>query len=111
MKHAVIALSGSQHLVKENDIIVVSRLSKKEGDEFNLNALLLQDEDKVVVGQPELPNVQVLVKVIAHTRGKKTRVATYKAKSRYRRVKGFKSSLSKVQVLAITSTTKKPTNV
>ena len=102
MKFAVIKTGGKQYLVKENAEIYVDSLNKKVNDEVELETLARGDLEKVEIelGKPTL-TFKVKGKVLENVKGDKIRVARFKAKSRYRKVKGFRPSLSKVRILKI----------
>lgn len=104
MKYAVIKIKGRQYKVRENEELDIDNLQLKEGDKLKIDdVLLLVDENKTEIGQPVLNNVFVEASVVKNYRGEKIRVATYKAKSRYRRVIGFRHSLSKIRIEKISS--------
>jgi len=99
MKYAVIRTGGKQYRVAEGDEIEVDKLESEKGKVVTFDEVLLfVDGDKVKVGQPLVKGVKVKAKVVDQLKGKKIRVATYKAKARYRRVKGFRSRLTKVKI-------------
>ena len=99
MKYAVVAVGGKQYQVKEGGILVVDRQVGEPNSEFNLDQVLLAvNEDKRQVGTPAVEKAMVKAKVLEHFLGDKLRVATYKAKSRYRRVKGHRSKLTKLLI-------------
>lgn len=102
MKYAVIQLAGKQLKVAEGEKITVSRLEAKEGDELKVSDVLLSvDGDKVTVGAPLIEKALVTLKVVSHDKADKIRVAKYRAKSRYRRVKGFRASETTLEVVKI----------
>lgn len=104
MKYAVIKIKGRQYKVRENEELDIDNLQLKEGDKLKIDdVLMLVDENKTEIGQPVLSNVSVEASVVKNYRGEKIRVATYKAKSRYRRVIGFRHSLSKIRIEKIGS--------
>ena len=99
MKYAVIRTGGKQYRVAEGDEIEVDKLEAEKGKAFTFDEVLLfVDGDKVKIGQPLVKGVKVKAKIIDQIKGKKIRVATFKAKARYRRVKGFRSRLTKVKI-------------
>jgi len=103
MKCAIIEFQGHQHLVREGEELVVDQLEEKKGKEVKIErVLLLEEKKKVQVGAPLVKNALVTAKVLEHFKGDKIRVATYKAKSRYRRVKGFRPALTKIKIVKIT---------
>lgn len=102
MKFAVIETGGKQYLVKENDEIYIDRLDKKINEEMEFETLAQGDLEKeeIELGQPTLKS-KVKGKVIENLKGNKIRVARFKAKIRYRRVRGFRPYLSKVKIIKI----------
>lgn len=104
--YAVIELSGSQFLVSEGDKLKVNRLSKDEGETFSLAPLLLVSEGEVFIGQPNVENALVELKILEHKKDKKIEVRRFKSKSRYRRKKGHRQPISLVEVAKIKKGTK-----
>ena len=103
-KFTVIKIGSSQYKVAEGDEIDVDKIEGKKGSKLTFNqVLLLIDGEKVSVGQPLVKGVQIEAKILEQFKGKKIRVATYKAKSRYRRVKGFRPQLTKIKIEKIIS--------
>jgi len=104
MKYAVIKHGGTQYLVSEGDQLVVNRLAEKEGEKIKINeVLLLVNEDKVTLGKPLVKEASVNAKIMKHFKGEKVRVAKFKAKTGYRRVTGFRSQLTLIEVEKITA--------
>lgn len=103
-KYAIIKIAGSQIKVAEGDEIKVNKIeAKKDGSLTVDDVLLLVDDKKVKIGQPLVKGASVKVKVLGQLKDKKVRVATYKAKSRYRRVKGSRALLTKLKIEKIAS--------
>jgi large subunit ribosomal protein L21 len=102
MKFAVIKTGGKQYLVCENDEIYVDQLKEKTGQEMELQTLAAWDleKEKVELGTPILKS-KVKAKLIENLKGDKIRVSRFKAKVRYRRVKGFRPYLSKIKIVKI----------
>ncbi len=99
MKYAVIKLSGHQYRVEEDQELIVDRLEQEEGKQIEIpEILLVVDNSKVEIGQPLVKKTKIKAKVIEHLKGDKIRVVRFRAKSRYRKVKGFRASLTKIQI-------------
>lgn len=99
-KLAVIKAGGKQYLVKENDEIVVERLNEK-GDVALKTLAILDDEGaSIELGNPEL-STQTKAKVLEDGKGEKIRVARFKSKVRYRKIRGFRPQLTKIKILSI----------
>lgn len=102
MKYAIIAISGSQFKVQENDILSIDLQEAKEGDRLSTNQVLLtSNEGKVKVGTPTVKDSAVEYEVIKNYQGKKIDISTYKAKSRYRRHLGFRPQLTEIKITKI----------
>ncbi|MDP1710793.1 MAG: 50S ribosomal protein L21 [candidate division WWE3 bacterium] len=86
---AVLELGGSQHLIKEGTQLTVHHLPIKEG---------VKAKAKVTVLEPTIREGTATYKIVEHLKGSKIVVMKYKAKSRYRKKRGFRASLSKVVV-------------
>ena len=97
MKYAVIKTGGKQYKVSEGDIIEVDRLNKEIGKISFDEVLLYVDDNAVRIGKPTLLD-KVEGMLLENTKGDKIRVSKFKSKVRYRRVSGFRASLTKVQI-------------
>lgn len=99
MEYAVVKIGGSQYKVKEGEEIEVDRLPQKEGEEIELpEVLLVVSDGEVKIGQPQVSGATVKAKILSHFKGEKIRVSRFKAKSRYRKVKGFRPYLTKIKI-------------
>lgn len=88
-KLAVLELGGRQHLVREGSELTVSHLDLKEGKSAKVPAVILQ---------PSFGKGLVTYKLVEQKKGPKILIMKFKAKSRYRRKRGFRADLSKVVV-------------
>ncbi|MDD3532151.1 MAG: 50S ribosomal protein L21 [Candidatus Shapirobacteria bacterium] len=100
-KFAVIEVAGHQYQVEEGDQIAINNLAVDLNKEIKIDKVLLMANGKTEIGRPFLKNRAVNAEVVENLKGKKVRVATYKAKSRYRRVKGFRPQLTKLKITKI----------
>jgi large subunit ribosomal protein L21 len=102
MKYAVVAVSGSQYKVEENQTITVDHLDSKEGDKGSLDQiLLLVDDKKVEVGKPTVKDSSIEYEVVKNYQGEKIRVFKYKSKSRYQKTQGFRAQLTDIKITKI----------
>ena len=102
MKYAIVKTGGKQYKISEGDILEVERLAGEDKKEVTFGDVLLYTADGVVrVGTPLLSDVEVKATVLGDIKGKKIRVAKYKAKVRYRRVSGHRQLLTRVQISSI----------
>ena len=102
MKYAVIAISGSQFKITENQVITVDLQELEEGKTASTDQVLLIVNDKdTKVGNPTVKGASVDYEVVKSFQGKKLDILTYKAKSRYRRHLGFRPQLTDIKILKI----------
>ena len=100
-KYAVIKTKGQQFKVSEGDEILIGKLSEKEKPE--LEVLLTFDGKKLKVGKPIVKGASVKAKIVEREeKGKKIHVETFKAKSRYRKKKGFRPVHTRLKIGKIT---------
>lgn len=99
--YAIIQLAGKQYRVTQGDTLTVNRLEDEVNASIKADVLLKADGAKVEVGEPLVSGTQVTLKVLEHSQGDKLRVAKYKSKSRYRRVRGHRQQLTTLEVVKI----------
>ena len=101
--YAVVKTGGKQYLVKVGMMLTVDQLdvSKKE-KKIELETLLNFDEEGKAfeLGQPVLKE-KVIAEVVGNVKGDKIRIAKFKAKSRYRKVRGFRARLTKLKIIKV----------
>jgi len=102
-KYAVIKLGSKQYLVHEGDEIELER----QKSPLKIDVLLYADESDVLIGNPYLSAVSVKTSVLEEKLGKKVRVARFKKKSRYDKVKGHRQPISVVKIDKISNSEKK----
>ncbi|MBI2465125.1 50S ribosomal protein L21 [Candidatus Shapirobacteria bacterium] len=99
MKYAVIAVSGTQYLVKEDEVITVDNQNLEIDKSNKLETVLLTvDGDKVSVGTPTVKGSSVEYTVVNNYQGKKVDVFKFKSKSRYRKSMGFRPQLTDIKI-------------
>jgi large subunit ribosomal protein L21 len=99
MEYAVIRTGGKQYKVTPGDVIEVERLKNEAGKTVDFDDVLLVNlNGENHFGFPKVTDALVSGKVVEHMRGEKIRVATFKSKVRYRRVKGHRQELSQVMI-------------
>ena len=98
MKYAIIKTGGKQYKVTEGDVLDIDRLPQEEGQVVFDQVLLLVTDSGVKIGKPTVAGEKVEAKVLGSIKGVKVRVSKFKSKVRYRRVSGFRASLTKVQI-------------
>ena len=97
--YAVIETGGKQYKVSPGDTIEVERLADAVGEPIEFDAVLFySDDDDIRWGTPTLSDVRVIGSVVAHGKGDKIVVATYKRRKGQRRKKGHRQQLTRVAI-------------
>ncbi len=101
MTKAVVKIGGKQFIVAEKETLLVDLL--QEGTkELTLDALLVIDGDKTLIGMPTVKGVTVTAAVIDDlVKGEKIRVIRYKAKKRVHKENGHRQKYSKIEITSI----------
>ena len=101
--YAIVEIAGQQFKVEKDQKIFVHRLEQSEGDQIDLDKVLLVDNDgKIKVGKPVVKGAKVSAKVLEHMRGDKVKVFKKKRRKGYQKSNGFRKDLSKVLIEKIT---------
>lgn len=96
LNYAVVEILGRQYKVAPQTVLTVDFLGDIKN--FQCDKILLKVEDgKIALGTPFLKD-KLLFEVIGQKKLAKTRVATYKAKANYRRVKGSRRRVSIIEL-------------
>jgi large subunit ribosomal protein L21 len=97
--YAILQHGGHQYRVASGDRILVDRIPVEVGSTVTLESVLLLGdgaESDVAKGSPV--EASVTATVIAHRKGRKIRVFTYKPKKRHRRTLGYRSQLTELRI-------------
>ncbi|EKD90279.1 MAG: 50S ribosomal protein L21 [uncultured bacterium] len=100
--YTVVKTGGKQYLVKDGMEITVDLIDSEKGKKVELETLLkFDDEGKTFeLGTPFLKD-KVSAEVVDNVLGEKIRIAKFKAKSRERKVRGFRSKLTKLKIIKV----------
>mgnify|MGYP001583355131 FL=1 len=100
--YTVVKTGGKQYLVKDGMELTVDLMDAEKGKKVELDVLLkFDDEGKTFeLGTPFLKE-KVAAEVIDNVLGEKIRIAKFKAKSRFRNVRGFRSKLTKLKIVKV----------
>ena len=98
---AVVKIGGKQYVAAEKETLLVDLLP--EGTkELDLDALLVVDGDKTLVGSPTVKGVKVKAKVVDEkVAGEKVRVIRYKSKKRVNTQTGHRQKYTKIEIASI----------
>lgn len=100
----IIETGGKQYRVSKGDTILIEKLSggQKEGDMVTFDKVVLHDNGtETKIGDPYLSGIVVEGILKSEGRGKKVVVMKYKAKSRYKKVRGHRQPFMTVSIESI----------
>jgi len=100
--YAIVEIAGQQFKVEEGKKIFVHRLELEDGQEVEFDkVLLIEDEGKVVVGEPVIKDALIEGKVVEQLRGDKVIVFKKKRKKGYRIRNGHRQYFTQVEIVSI----------
>lgn len=101
MKKAVITTGGKQYLVAEGETLEVELL-KQEGKTASFAPLLVIDNDKTLVGTPEVKDTKVTAEIVEQeTQGNKVTSIRYKSKKRVKKIRGHRQRHTIIKISKI----------
>jgi large subunit ribosomal protein L21 len=100
--YAIVEIAGQQFKVEEGKKIFVHRLEVEEGNSIDFDKVLLIDNDgKITIGEPIIPDAVVEGKILDHMRGDKVIVFKMKRKKGYRVKNGHRQNFTQVEIVSI----------
>jgi large subunit ribosomal protein L21 len=99
---AIVRIKGFQFFAKAGEILTVPKLnSKPEATETFDDIIFLKSENETVIGKPKVKGASIEARVISHIRDPKVTTFKFTRRENYRRLKGHKQELTKVEVTKI----------
>jgi large subunit ribosomal protein L21 len=100
--YAIDEIAGQQFKVEEGKKIFVHRLEAENGKKLEFDqVLLIENEGKVVIGEPVIKDALVEGKVLEQLRGDKVIVFKKKRKKGYRIKNGHRQYFTQVEIVSI----------
>ena len=100
MTYAIIGIGGKQYRVREGEWLLVDRVATEEGKTFKPDVLLLAGDGEPKLGD-DLKGAEVTAVVTGHVLGEKIVVGKHRQRTGYRRRKGHRSRLSRIEIQSI----------
>ncbi len=99
---AVVNIAGQQFIVRENQKYYVPKLKTEPNSEIIFDdVLLINNNDETKIGTPTVGNVKVHAKVLEHVKDDKIIVFKKKRRISYKRKKGHRQQLTKIEITKI----------
>ncbi len=99
--YAIIDNHGKQVRVAAGETIEVDHIEAEIGSEITFDRVLLIGGEEVKVGDPVVAGATVKAKVLSHDRGPKVIALKYRRRKRSRTKRGFRASLTQLEILDI----------
>lgn len=106
--YAIVESGGKQYRAEKGTELLVDRLPDDQGAKVTLRPVMFRGDGNVVLDSPGLEKVKVEATVAEHLRGEKIRIFKYKAKKGYRKRAGYRSELTRLEVVDVKLLTRKP---
>lgn len=102
LMYAVVEIAGKQFKVSQNDKIFVPSLKDKVGAKVKFErVLLLDDKQKIDVGNPLVAGASIEARVVDHLKGEKVTVFKKKRRKGYRVRRGHRQKYTQVEITKI----------
>jgi large subunit ribosomal protein L21 len=99
--YAVVKTGGKQYRVQEGQYLLVEKLAADEGSTVELEPILLSTDKEAVFDAKGLEKVKVSARVLGHEKGEKLRVFKFKPKRGYKRTRGHRQQLTRIEITEI----------
>ena len=99
---AVVDIQGKQYRVVKGDVLEVERLAGEDGKTVTFDRVLLVGDEKTTkIGTPTVKGAVVTAKILAQEKGEKLNIRRYKSKVRYRKSRGFRPQITKLEIVSV----------
>ncbi len=99
---AIVTIAGKQYKAAKGDVLLVSHLEGEVGDSLTFDhVLMLSEGTNTKIGTPVVEGATVKGKIVAQEKGEKLEIRRYKSKVRYRKSTGFRSQLTRVEIVSV----------
>ncbi|NVO21057.1 MAG: 50S ribosomal protein L21 [Bacteroidetes bacterium] len=100
--YAIVDIAGQQFKVEKDQKIFVNRLEGEAGAKVEFNEVLLVDNDgKIVVGEPLVSGATVSATILTHARGEKVKIFKKKRRKGYQKETGHRQDLTQLKIEGI----------
>lgn len=97
--YAIVDIAGQQMKVQKNGKLFVNRLKGEEGSEVEFNkVLLIENDGKIIVGNPVIEGAVVSARIIEHLKGDKVLIFKKKRRKGYKVLKGHRQYLTQIEI-------------
>jgi large subunit ribosomal protein L21 len=98
---AILETGSKQYIVEEGDVLEVELLEEEKisnANTVNFDSVLLVKDDGVHIGQPFVKDAFIQAKILEEFKGPKVIIFKKKAKKQYKRTRGHRQKLHRIQI-------------
>lgn len=99
--YAIVKTGGKQYKVAPGDKINIEKLDAEVGETVELPVICVVDGSKVEADPAKASKTKVTAEVIEQFKGEKQLVFKFKKRKNYKRLRGHRQQLTRVQINAI----------
>ncbi len=99
--YAIVKTGGKQYKVAPGDKINIEKLNAEVGEQVELTAICVVDGDKVEADPAKAAATKVNATVVEQFKGEKQIVFKFKKRKNYKRTRGHRQNLTRVEINAI----------
>jgi len=100
--YAIVDIAGQQFKVAQEQQVIVHRLEGEVGSKVEFdNVMLIDNDGKIVVGQPFVEGARVTGTILSHLKGDKVLVFKKKRRKGYQKASGHRQFLTKIQIESV----------
>ncbi|NIA22993.1 MAG: 50S ribosomal protein L21 [Proteobacteria bacterium] len=101
--YVIVEANGHQYEVSDNTKIRVTNMEGEIGKSITLDkVLLVNDNDKIVIGNPYVEKAEVKAEIVNRGKGKKILIYKFKGRKKYRRKNGYRDRYVELLIKGIT---------
>jgi len=100
--YAVVKTGGKQYRVEPGSKLRVEKIEVEQGSILELDqVLMIADGESVKLGTPFIEGGKVIVKVIAHGKGKKIDIVKFRRRKHYKKHAGHRQWYTDLEITSI----------
>ena len=99
--YAIIKTGGKQYKVTTGDILNVEKLDYEPGEKVKLEVICFVDGDSVNAVASSAASTQVVATVLDQFKDKKVLVFKHKKRKNYKKLRGHRQNLTRIQIETI----------
>ena len=100
--YAIVDIAGQQFKVEQEQKVIVHRLEGEVGAKVEFdNVMLIDNDGKIIVGQPFVEGAKVTGTIVSHLKGDKVLVFKKKRRKGYQKASGHRQFLTKILIESV----------